>query len=171
MQFYTVNLKNHLNAARTFLLYIIVAIIATIIILFENVSEKEFAVKIILIVTLIINGPAIYIHFSYYLENENWVLNISEEFIEIKKSNFKNIIIDKNNIIRIDIYMSPSYIKYDIIGGLPTEDYNYMEITTDKENVVITNLLYPNIKQLAQKISPIKPHFHKTLFAIPKNEN
>lgn len=95
MQFYTVNFKNHLIAARTFLLYILVAIIAILIILFQNVSEKEFAVKIILILALIINGPAIYLHFSYHLENENWVLKLREEFIEIQKGNFKNIIIDK----------------------------------------------------------------------------
>lgn len=61
--------------------------------------------------------------------------------------------------------MSRSYINFNIISGLPSEEYNYAHIKTTAGDIMNTNLIYPNIKQLAYKFGHINPQFHETIFA------
>lgn len=165
MQIYNINFKSHFRLSKTALLYTFIAAISILIVLLQNKIDTAFIVKIILAITIILNGPAFFLHFSYYLENKNWIIKEYEEVIEIYMTNEKCIKIDKNNIISIDVYMAPSFINYGTTTGLPTEDYHVVKFTIKDEEIIITNLIYQDIKKLSSKFVNIKPQFNKTIFA------
>ena len=62
------------------------------------------------------------------------------------------------------IYMAPTTIDYNTSNGLPSEDYNYAKIIIPGKEVIITNLIYPDLKALASKFFNIKLNYHKTIF-------
>lgn len=167
MQTFKINLKSNYRVAGKMLFYIGIATLSILIIAFQNFADSMFMIKSIAIICIIINAPPIFLHFSYYLENKKWIVKELDHAIEIHKDDTVCLIVDQTNIISIDVYMSPTFIKYGISGHLPIEEYNYMKITTKNDTVIITNLLYPNIKQLAKKFSTIIPQFHETIFAAP----
>lgn len=165
MQCYTISYKSHLRAARTILFYASIAILAIFIIVLQNISINSNLIKGIAGIIILFNGPAVFLHYSYYLENNNWTLKEFDDEIEISKNNSNSIQINKDNIKSIIFFMSAGVFDHGVTTGLPTEDYNYVIFTTDKEEIIITNLIYPDIKKLSAKFMSITPQINRTLFA------
>ena len=162
---YIINYKSHLRAARTNLFYTSIAILAIFIVVFQNRPLNTNLIKGIMGIIILFNGPAVFLHFSYFLENKNWILKEIEDEIEITKDNLNSIKITKVNIKSIEVFMSAGVYDYGVSTGLPTEDYNYVIFKTKHEEIIITILLYPDIKKLISKFSSITPKINRTLFA------
>lgn len=45
--------------------------------------------------------------------------------------------------------------------------YNYLKFTTKKEEIIINNLIYPDLPSLAAKFANVKLNHHLSVFAKP----
>lgn len=166
MAIYQINLSNHFRVAKQILFFFIVYVfIGIFIIVHVGFNDKIFVLKGLTAIIILVNFPAIYLHYFYFLENKNMKLNEYESHIEIYDDDNEIIILNEENVIAIDIFMSVNKFKYDITSGLPTEEYNYLKFKTIDKEIIITSLIYPNIKKLSSNFSSIKPKLHKTIFA------
>ena len=163
---YKITLKDHLRLAKVTLVYIIVFILFAIFTLLQRTDNSFFVTKVSLVILLLFILPSIYLHISYYFHHKGWIIREYSDYLEIQteKNGISLIIIDKNNIIEINIYMAPTTIDYNTSNGLPSEDYNYAKIIIPGKEVIITNLIYPDLKALASKFFNIKLNYHKTIF-------
>ncbi|MGB4774935.1 MAG: hypothetical protein WBP45_07185, partial [Daejeonella sp.] len=130
-------------------------------------NYSAFVLKMTIGFIILFVFPGIFLHFTYYLHQNGWVIKEYSDYLEIYiKNNKLNLIrIDKNNISEINIYMAPTTINYNSTTGLPVENYNYAKITIPEMDVIITNLIYPDIKALVSKFPDIKLNYHKTIYA------
>ncbi|WP_269426611.1 hypothetical protein [Pedobacter punctiformis] len=94
-------------------------------------------------------------------------IKISENLLEVYYKDKKERSITKEDIVKIDLYMSASNIEYGYsLGGYTWEEYNYAIIKTINDDILINNLLYPEIGSLNRYFQENKMSYHKRLFAI-----
>ena len=165
---YSVNFNSQLKAAKSTLFYILILLLSiSLIIYYQEPNDVLITIKIVLLIGMIIIGPSLFLHFSYYLENKDLVITESKDSLEIFniKTN-KKLMLDNDTIKSLDIYMSSTMADWNATSGLPNESYTYAHCKTINGDINITCLLYPNINSLQAKFIKVNPIVHRTIFAL-----
>ncbi|MGA9649968.1 MULTISPECIES: hypothetical protein [Pedobacter] len=76
-------------------------------------------------------------------------------------------IIKDEDIVRIDLYMSVSMYETGYASGrLLSEEYYYAIIVTNSGEIIINNLLYPDLLNIDRYLNLSKFKYHTKLFAF-----
>jgi hypothetical protein len=164
---YRVNFQSHLRLLNGFLWYFGFYVVAMMCIWLIKLDGYEILLWSSTGLMLIFLLPALYLHYCYYEQSRERLIRIYEEQIEVFEKEKLMIIITRENIISVDLFMCPNTIDYDTTSGLTIEDYNYVKLRTVDNEIIIDNLICPKVKALAAIFNNIKPVYHTTLFAQP----
>ncbi len=113
----------------------------TIIFIFLKFDTDFFLIFIPMAVLLIL--PALFLHFEYIYRNKNEEYELCGDKI-IKRKGMKEDIYKKEDIKKIEIYMSPSYFNNDTYFTA-FANYNFAKVLLDSgEKLYMTSILDPN---------------------------
>ena len=164
---YRVNFQSHLRLLNSFLWYFGFYVVAMMCIWLIKLNGYEIWLWSSTGVMLVFLLPSLYLHYCYNEHAANTSIKVYEKHIEIFKDKELVLTIDEDYIVSIEIFMCNGLINYDFTNGLPVEDYSYLRFTTKKEEIIINNLIHPNLKLLAARFINTKPIYRPTLFAQP----
>ncbi|MET4142583.1 hypothetical protein [Pedobacter sp. UYP1] len=163
---YKISNKGHLRLLSSSLFYLGAYLVCSFAALIFYAGDSSiFAIFVGAILLLVFTGPAYYLHYKYFLRSQHQELRLHKNFMEIFENGLLKFTISKKDIQRIQIFMSPAYIAYGTTSGMPFHEHNYMEIETSNTTVQINNLLFPDLKYLAQNFFDTKPIYHESYFA------
>lgn len=165
-QHYQLKFKNHFRLLKKQSFFLIIFLITIIYSTFSKYDGHEFIENCATVLTLIFFAPSAYLHLTYYDHDENLVLEIHENSLSVLFKEGNKMTITEENLIEIEFFMSPNFINYDTsFKGIPWEEYNYVLLTAKEGKVIITNLLFPKIKDVLKVFPKSKPVFTKNIFA------
>ncbi|MBB6272723.1 hypothetical protein HDF26_003180 [Pedobacter cryoconitis] len=168
MYSYKVSIKDHWRLLSYPLIFILSFLLFMIYLLIVRFNGYQFIIFSSITIVIIAYGPAFLLHYNYYTKSKNSELVLHHNYLEVFKNKKSEHKIAKADILSIHIYMCPTYIDYGISGGMPMFEYNYLEIKTLDSNIIINNMIYPDLKKLSQTYFDIHPIFHKTFFSYIK---
>lgn len=159
-----ITLKDHFRVGQ-YAIYIMVAYI--IFLIFSLISRFPLYPVFLgsfFIVAFIFILPGMILHLNYTNCNRGYELHEYSDKIIIYKDGIILRRVDKMNIVSIQVKMAPNAIR-NAGTRLTCEDYNYLTLYTNEGAIKVSNLLYKDIKQLAQKFEGVNPSYHRTIFA------
>lgn len=157
---------NHVRLLKylfTYIIYFLITIAGCYII---NFNKFETPLLIFGIMICCFVAPAIVLHFNYYRQAKNLKIYEHRDYLDIYNGAELPTVLVFKDIPNIELYMSANMARYNVTQGWPTDKYNYLKIPNKGVDIVINNLIYPNIKELASKFSNATHVYHETLFAI-----
>jgi hypothetical protein len=83
--------------------------------------------------------PTIFLHVEYYLANRHLSIEILRDAIEVEREGVKSKIA-KSDIKEIVLFKSASTLT-------PMESYHFARIAANSEELVITNLITPDVEE------------------------
>ena len=144
---YKINLYSHLKMLSDL---IMVTAFCLSLILFLFSSFNKFVAAFILFYLILYAIPVIVIHFNYYENNKQYIVEISKDLLSINVDN--NIsLVSSADIKEIIFYMTPSGLQNSSFRSLPFEKYYYVVITClDGSNFYLTSLLSDKVAYLLE---------------------
>jgi hypothetical protein len=161
---YRITLKDHLRVGKYAILIVMAYFIFSLFLIISNVPQYEIFLGSFLIVVVVFIMPGVLLHINYANSNNKYELH--EYYDKLIIYNFGVLVreINHSNIKSIQVNMSPNAIR-DAGTRLTCEEYNYLTFYTDQGPVNVSNLIYPDIKNLAHKFEGIQPQYRRTIFA------
>lgn len=144
---YKIKLYSHLNMLSN--LIMATAFFLSIILILFSSFNKGVAV-LILIYLILYAIPVIVIHFNYYENNKQYIIEISEDMLLIDVNN--NIsLLSSSDIKEIVFYMTPSGLQNSSFRTLPFEKYYYVVIIClDGSSFYLTSLLSDKVAYMLE---------------------
>ncbi len=161
-----ITLRSHITALHSVLFFMVFAILSFGLLFYFNDDDTYFVERALGIICVLFFAPSLYLHFSYYLENKDFIMKGFDDTLEIKdtKRN-KTWILNNENIISINVYAAPGLIKYGVAGQMLHLEYHYARIETNEGEFILTSLLYPYLMDIKFKFREIKVNYHETILA------
>ncbi len=157
----------HLRVAKVVLIYGVVLIT----ILFALFFYADYDIYLIRVLTaaygLVFIFPSIILHYSYYLENKNIVINKIDGILEIHDLKLSTRYKLTNSTVKsINIYASATLVDWGTSGFLPHESYFYVVFETTGGKLILTSLIYPDIMNIQLQFREVKVDYIKTFYAM-----
>lgn len=163
---YLLDFHSHFRSFKRTLFDVILVLLLAISFIYFDILDGDLAKKIFGIYLVICIGPAVYLHYCYYLENKDFSLKLDHGVFQIFNLKTGRVWdITSDNVVLIEIFASATFIKVGTSGMLPHEGYHYARIKTLDSEIILTSLLYPDLMDIAIKFRDVRIEYHKTFFA------
>lgn len=163
---YSVTSRNHYLIIKESLFLIITYFITIVFALIIQFKNFELFMIFFTIFFIIFFSPVIILHYTYYLQARDMQIEFCENGLKVFEGNTLKIVKDED-IIKIEMYMSESYAKTGYsTGRYPGEDYYFAIIITHSGEIIINNLLYPELLNIDTYLNLSKFKYITRMFAF-----
>jgi len=157
-----VTLRNHYLLIKQNLLSIVLYLVIITIALLAQFKGSE----LFIIFMALGFSPVIILHYTYYMQAKDMQIEFTTDGMKVFQGETLQIIKDED-IVRIDLYMSVSMYETGYASGrLLSEEYYYAIIVTNSGEIIINNLLYPDLLNIDRYLNLSKFKYHTKLFAF-----
>jgi len=129
-------------------------------------------VIILSVYMLVLFLPAAYLHLEYYFTNRGEVVFLEQDkltYYDNKKQAFNLNFMDINKVI---LYVSGKVESDGICFGIQNSHYHYIRIITKtKKEIVITNLMHPNLYKIMEELDGFNLVIKRRLFCSVLGNN
>lgn len=159
-----VSLRKHYLLIKQNLLYIICCLLAIIFALLSRSEASNLYFKILASVAIIFLSPTVILHYTYYMQAKDMQIEFTAEGMKVYKEYKLIKTIKDEDIISIELYLSPSCADIGTSSGrIPMEEYYYAIIITHSGDTIINNLLYPDLLNVDRYLNLSKFKYNTTI--------